>query len=297
MKTDFSNIYKKREMLTVPVLMVLAVALRFWMLGYAPFGTDSMEFYKLALRNQSIVEFWKNPPWMNQIPLNETLSLLMVKIGLPATPFVVRLPFAVMGVLALFFVWRFARLRFGAGAALLVLLLAVFNPYQIYFSRTAYHYSGAICWSAALFLGFWSMLEFFQRNEAPRIKQLMWWFLAAAAACHMHMSVWIVAGLQGLLLLVFGFRLKGSDRRRFLTKFSVGAVLLGLLMFRWILRAVQEVLKVSGENGGGQKGASASAEFSRLLPAYFAGENSFAVALLFVFFAHLYYFFRSDFFC
>jgi hypothetical protein len=58
---------------------------------------------------------------MNQIPLNETLSLLMVKAGLPATPFVVRLPFALMGVLALFFVWRFVRGRFGSSVALLVL--------------------------------------------------------------------------------------------------------------------------------------------------------------------------------
>lgn len=283
MKPDFFNVCKKRETLTVLALMVLAVGIRFWMLGYAPFRSDTMNFYQAALRGQSIVELWKNPPWMNQIPLGETLSLLMLKTGLPATPFVVRLPFALMGVLALFFVWRFARRWFGSGAALLTLLLAVFNPYQIYFSRTAYYYSGVVCWSAALFLAFWSIRETLQRNESPNIKQLTLWFLAAAAACHMHMSVWIVVGLQGMMIFVFGFRLIGPDRKCFLLRLSTGAVLLGILMLRWGIRAVQEILKVSGEHGTGHIGSPAGPEFLRLLPAYFAGENIFAIALLLIF--------------
>lgn len=285
MKTDFSNVYKKREMLAVLFLIILAVAFRFWLLGSAPFRSDTMEFYKLALRNQNIIELWKNPPWVNQIPLNETLSLLLVKAGLPPTPFVVCLPFALMGILALFFVLRFACRWFGTGAALLTLLLAAFNPYQIYFSREAYHYSGAICWSAALFLAFWSIKETMQRNETPTKKQLGLWFLAAVAACHMHMSVWVVAGLQGLLMLIPGFKLKGEERSRFFVPFSVGAVIFGALMLRWIIRAVKALLIVSGEHGTGQLGASAGSEFLRLLPAYFAGENIFAVALLLVFFA------------
>ncbi len=269
-------------LLSILCLFLTGVFFRFWMLGAAPFRSDTMEFYKLALRNQNIVEFWRNPPWMNQIPLNETLSLLLVKAGLPPTPFVVCLPFALMGVLALFFVWRFARRWFGAGAALLTLLLAVFNPYQIYFSREAYHYSGAVCWSAALFLAFWSIKETLQRNEAPTKKQLGLWFLAAVAACHMHMSVWVVAGLQGLLLLIFGLRLKGADRNRFLLQFSVGGLLLGAVMGRWVFRAVKMTLDFS-QSGAKQLGTDARAEFIRLLPAYFAGENMFAVVLLLIF--------------
>jgi len=265
------------------ILFASGALLRIQMLGDAPFRSDTMEFYKLALRNQNIIELWKNPPWVNQIPLNETFSLLLVKAGLPPTPFVVCLPFALMGILALFFVWWFARRWFGAGAALLTLLLAAFNPYQIYFSREAYHYSGAVCWSAALFLAFWSIKETMQRNEAPTKKQLGLWFLAAVAACHMHMSVWVVAGLQGLLLLISGFKLKGEERSRFFIPFSVGAVIFGALMLRWLIRAVKALLIVSGEHGTGQLGASAGPEFLRLLPAYFAGENIFAVTLLLVF--------------
>ena len=268
----------------VAVLLATGAALRFFMLAFAPFRADTMNFYMLACKNQNMMELWRDYPWMNQIPLNEAFVLALIKIGLPATPFVVRLPFAAMGILALFFVWRFAQRWFGAGAALLVLLLAVFNPYQLYFSRTAYYYSGSICWSAALFLAFWSIKETLQRNESPGKKQLALWFLAAVVACHMHMSVWIVVGLQGLLLLIFGFKLKEKDRTGFFVTFSVGAVLLGAVMSRWVFRAVKMTLEVSrGE--AHQLGASADHEFLRLLPAYFAGENIFALALLLSFIA------------
>ncbi|MBM4153218.1 MAG: hypothetical protein FJ220_06830, partial [Kiritimatiellaceae bacterium] len=270
----------KFEVVALLLLFILAAVFRFWMLGYASFGTDSMEFYKLAKIGQSIGEIWRNPPWLNQIPLNETFSLIMVKIGLPATPFVVRLPFAIMGVMAVFFVWKLARRWFGPGAALSVLLLAVFNPYQIYFARTAYHYSGALCWSAAMFLIFWSIWESFRRKEAPSGKDLTLWFLAAVVACHMHMSVWVVAGLQGLLMLIYGLKLK-TNRTRFLGAFSLGSVLLTALMARWLIRAVQEVIKNS-VGGGHHTGSSAKSEFLRLLPAYFAGENLAAFILLLV---------------
>ncbi|MDD5677771.1 MAG: glycosyltransferase family 39 protein [Kiritimatiellae bacterium] len=263
----------------------VAVFFRFWLLGLSPFKADTMEFYKLALRNQSLVELWKNPPWMNQIPLNETLSLLMVKAGFLATPFVVRLPFAVMGILALFFVWRFARRWFGAGAALLTLLLAVFNPYQLYFSRAAYHYSGAICWSAALFCAFWAIKEHLQNGRLPSLSTWLGWFLAAALACHMHLSTWMVVSLQALLIFIFGFLAFGKrpeERRRFLVSFFTGVVLLGAVMSRWVFRAVKEVAQNS-IGGGHHFGFDAKTEFARLLPAYFAGENIFAVILLFIF--------------
>jgi hypothetical protein len=285
MKNTPRTLTEKYIFSIVLILIGLSFVFRFWMLGVASFGTDSVEFYKMSLRGQSILELWRNPPWMNQIPLNETLSLLMVKVGLPATPFIVRLPFAVMGVLALFFVWRFARRWFGTGPALLTLLLAVFNPYQLYFSRTAYHYSGAICWSAALFMVFWAIHESIRKKEPPDKTQLVLWFLAAITACHMHMSAWIVVGLQGFLLLLFGFRLKEGARNRYLLRFLIGTGLLGALMSRWFIRAVQEVLRVSGENGTGHLGVNAGSEFLRLLPAYFAGENIFDVALLLIFIA------------
>jgi hypothetical protein len=284
MKMQLLNIRKYKTLVAAVLLFLVGSASRFWLLGYSPFKADTMNFYQAALRGQSIIELWKNPPWMNQIPLGETLSLLLVKAGLPATPFVVRLPFAVMGVLTLFFIWKFARRWFGAGTALMVLLLAVFNPYELYFSRSAYYYSGAVCWSAALFLAFWSIKESLCKKEQPEIKQIVLWFFFATLACHMHMSVWVVAGLQGALLFVFGWNLSRADRTRFFIRFFTGGVLLGAVMSRWIFRAVKMTLDVSrGE--AQQIGSNASSEFLRLLPAYFAGENIFAVALLLVFIA------------
>lgn len=276
---------EKTAGLFVVALFVCGVFLRLWMLGHAAFGADNMEFYKLALQNQNIIEFWKNPPWLNQIPLNETFTLLLIKVGLPATPFVVRLPFALMGIFALFFVWQFARKRAGAPAAALALLLAVFNPYQLYFSRTAYHYSGALCWSAALFCIFWSLKEKLDAGECPALRSIALWFATASLACHMHMSVWVVAGTQGALLLWIGWR--GLRRnlialKRFAIPMACGAILTGILLSPWIRRALQRVSEAS--SGGKQLlGADAASEFTRLLPAYFAGENIWAIALLAVF--------------
>lgn len=279
--------FRKHELLAVLVLLALGVALRFWMLGRAAFGTDSMEFYKLALRNQSIIEFWRNPPWMNQIPLNEILSLLMIKVGLPATPLVVRLPFAVMGVLALLAVWWFARRWFGSGPALATLLLAAFNPYQIYFSRTAYHYSGAICWSAAMFLAFWHTREALHRHERPPLKFLSFWVVTAILACHMHMSVWPVAAIQGVVLLgssCLNLRSDKTLRMRWCLHLVGAFLVLGLFMIRWVLRALN---MVQGVASGTQKflGHDLGSELLRLFPAYFAGENVYAVAALVVCFA------------
>lgn len=266
--------WKKVEPLVAGFLLIAAFFLRFWKLGASPFRADTMEFYKLALRGSGLVELWQNPPWLNQIPLNETFSLFLVYMGLPATPFVVRLPFAVMGFLAVVFIWQLARRQFGAVAGVMVLLFAALNPYEIYISRMAYHYAGATCWSAAMFLGFWALWKRTGSGETPSWKTWGWWYAAAILACHMHMSVWVVAGVQGLLLMMRGFG-RGIDRKRYFIPLVVGALVSLLALSRWLFRALKMVAEETQ-----QLGADAGSEFIRLLPAYFAGENGVAVLLL-----------------
>lgn len=262
----------------ISVLFIGGGLLRLQMLGRAPFPADEIEFYKMALRNQSIVELWQKPPWVNQIPLNETLTLLMVKVGLPPTPFVTRLPFAIMGCLTLVFMWTFARRFFGLGAACVVLLLAVLNPYQLFYARTAYHYAGATCWSAAMFFSFWQIRARLTNGESPLLRQMVLWLLVAVLACHMHMSVWIIVGLQGVFLVLIGFWSLKHDRtarNRFLSWTIASGGVLALIMSRWIYRALKMIV-----NGDEQVGGSAREELIRLFPAYFAGENMLAVLLL-----------------
>lgn len=265
------------------LLFGIAICVRLWALGASAFGADNMEFYRLALQNQNILDFWKDPPWLNQIPLNETFSLLLVKIGLPATPFVVRLPFAFMGILAVLFIWLFARRHAGAFAATVILILAVVNPYQIYFSRTAYHYSGAITWSAALFGIFWLVKEHLQNNQLPPRRLVIAWFAVALLACHMHMSVWALCALQGILLLGYGWlglKQESAQFKRFGIWLCVGGSLSILIMSRWIFRALQRLeLATAGQRD--LVGEDATGEFVRLLPAFFAGETAVGTGLLF----------------
>ncbi len=274
---------KKPLMIGALLLFGAAVFLRLWLLGFSSFGADNMEFYKLALQDQDILEFWRNPPWLNQMPLNETFSLLLVKAGLPATPFVVRLPFALMGILALYFLWLFVRRHAGEAAAGATLLIAAFNPYQLYFSRTAYHYSGAITWSAALFCVFWLVKERLENNELPSRGLVVSWFAVAMLACHMHMSVWAVGALQGILLFGYGWKGLGGNTapfRRFAIGLCVGGGASVLLLSRWIFRALQR-LDIAAEGRRELIGEDAAVEFIRLLPAYFAGERPVGVGLLF----------------
>ncbi len=273
---------KKPVLVFILFLFGVGVFLRLWLLGLSAFRADTMEFYRLALQDQSILELWKNPPYLNQIPLNETFSLLLVKAGLPATPFVVRLPFAVMGILTLFFVWLFARRHVGDIAAGATLLIAVFNPYQVYFARTAYHYSGAMAWSAVLFYVFWMLKERLENNESPSKRLVVLWFAVAMLACHMHMSVWAVGALQGILLIGFGWKgLRGNTAqfRRFAIGLCVGGGVSVLLLSRWMYRATQR-LQIAAEGRRDLIGEDAVSEFIRLLPAYFTGERLLGVALL-----------------
>jgi hypothetical protein len=260
------------------VLFGIAAFLRLWILGHAPFPADEIEFFKIVLRNQGIIDLWCNPPWLNQIPLNEIFPLLLIRAGLPATPFVTRLPFAVMGVLSLVIIWHFTRRFFSAGAALVVLILAVSNPYQLYYSRTAYHYAGATCWAAAMLLCFWSIKEALDKKCCPHIRHILLWLAATTLGCHMHMSVWVVAAMQGVLMFGLGFfalRQSRPERNRFMILAACSAVALVAVMSRWIYRAIRMILDSTE-----QLGSKASDEFIRLSPAYFAGENLPAVMLL-----------------
>ena len=265
----------------VVFLLFAGVFLRFWMLGNAAFPADELNFYKLAQWNQGIIELWQNPPWMNQIPFCETFTILLKEIGLPVSPFVTRLPFAITGVLTLLLVWYFTWRYFGTGSAMVVLIIAILNPYQLYYSRTAYYYAGATCWSAAMLLAFWTIREHVTNGRCPMVRHMVAWLIAAALACHMHMSVWVVAGVQGALMLGVGLYALRNDRRqrnRFLLLVGSTGMVLALLMSRWIYRAILEMIKVS--TSGGHLGSPVTSELTRLFPAYFAGENLLAVLLL-----------------
>ena len=278
---------KKNRIINIVLVAVLFACgsfARLWKLGASPFRADTMDFYRYALEGKSIVAFWLNPPWLNQIPLNETFTLFLIKIGLPPTAFVTRLPFAVMGILTLFLLWRFVQNRFGVGAAACVLVLAVFNPFQIYYARSAYHYAGATCWSAAMFMVFWRIRGHLVLKECPPKRLLALWAIVAILACHMHMSVWVVAGIQGLLMLVIGIAALRHNRQvliRFILSTAISGLVLAAAMSRWIYRAVLEMKRTAAS--GGHIGRPIRGVYTRLFPAFFAGENILAILLLIAF--------------
>jgi len=268
---------KRIEMVAVVFLLLLTLFLRLHLLGHSPFRADTMNFYSAALSGQSLLELWKNPPWLNQIPLSESITLVLAQLGVPVTPFFVRLPFALMGTLAVGILWWFTRSFLGRWPAITVLVLASMNPFQIYYSRMSYYYAGVILFSMLMFFCFWMIHEGLRKKTPPQRGLLIGWFAFAVIAAHMHMSVWVVIAFQGLWLLLMGLRLPKPALISYVRRMAVGVVISLLLLIRWVWRAIKMVLEDTE-----QLGHDLLSEYIQIPPQYFAGQNIPALALLVV---------------
>lgn len=224
-------------------ILLAACLLRCWHLGEAPFRADTVEFYKLSVAGQSIVELWKNPPWFNQIPVGESIALLFFQLtGLDPTPFTVRLPYALMGALTTGLLFLFVRLSLkNKGLAWLTALLALMNPYHLYISREAYHYSGVALAATIVLWLFWENWMKVRQGRTPGHGVFWGWVLAGLLACHTHMSVWAMFAAQWVLvaLAVWKNRSAAEIKVRLMSiRLGILAVLTPLVLSRWIYRAI-----------------------------------------------------------
>lgn len=233
---------RRTTMIIVVALLLVGAFVRFAELGRSPFRADTVEFYKQALADKSIVELWKNPPWYNQIPVAESINLLFHQLtGLQPTPFTVRLPFALMGWATLLLLWLWARKTVGDRVALWVLLWGAINPFHAYISRESYHYVGVAFWATMMLMAYVPLWRAAREETAPTIKQWALWFLASFAACYSHMSVWSIFAAQWLILAVEFLKRRSENtpalKQRWGGLIAVGAVL-ALTLSRWIYRAL-----------------------------------------------------------
>ena len=60
----------------IAAFLIGAAFLRFIALERAPFRADELNMHMAVERGQSLVELWRDPPWKNQIPSAETLSMV-----------------------------------------------------------------------------------------------------------------------------------------------------------------------------------------------------------------------------
>jgi hypothetical protein len=268
----------------IPLIGFIAVAslaffVRFHDLGRAAVRSDEINFLNLAQRGHSVADLWKNPPWMNQIPLADSIAVMWhwIRSGAPNER-TVREPFALIGWLTVLGSSWWLMKRGGASAGLLVGLWMGLLPFHVYQSREAYYYVVVMAFSAGLVLHSTDSIERLWRGQALTWKSHALWTVWAVLTCLTHMSTWVVAGMLWLLIALAGAKkLSGAARRNHGIGMAVSAVTVAAFTIRWIFRALQEMQKVSQADG--HLGASFGWVGPRVLPFFTAGANALGVSL------------------
>jgi hypothetical protein len=254
--------------------LLAAFFLRFHGLSRGATRSDEMNFLSYVVRGQTLSDLWRNPPWMNQIPLADSLPILWGRLfSLAPDEGMIRQPFAVLGFLTVAFccgwIWR----RRGAGLALLLGVWMGMAPFHLYHSREAYYYTLVMFASAGMMLRSADLLAQLRAGVSLRPRLYAEWFAWTLLACMAHMSVWVVAGLCWASVGVAGWRaLPKKEQARHLLAVGGLAVLMALCMSRWVYRAVDEIAR-SRINPDVLIGNAFDWAGPRVLPVFMGGMN------------------------
>ncbi len=263
--------------IVVLAVLPLAAWLRFADLGRATVRADEITLLEQVARGQSVLDLWRNPPWMNQIPFVDTFTMIWngLRPG-PPDERTVREPYAILGTLTVIGVAAWLSRRRGLAAAMLVGVWMSLLPYHLYQSREAYYYVAAMALAGGMTLQTVDMLVRLRDGEVPSLTAYAAWTAWAVGTCLTHMSTWVVALACWDLLLATGFRsVLKPRRRRHIGLMAAAAAVIGLVMQRWVWRAVAEALNPM--QGGGHIGLPFAWVAPRVLPFFTAGDNAFGV--------------------
>lgn len=270
------------------LIVGMAVAVRLHDLSRTPTRTDEMNFVSGVARNISLLELWKNPPWLNQMPLADSLPVVWARVTGQTFPedvpqrlevyesellSVTRQPFAWLGALTVMmcmvWMWR----RRGAIPALLLGVWLGLLPFHVYHSREAYYYAVTMLGAAGLALRSVDLLTDLKKGLVPGLWRYVEWALWLWLTCMGHMSAWIVAAYTGLLILVVLVRdVSRAVRLRQFVYFGVVMTLFLAAMSRWIYRAVIEMVRAA-EAATTHIGYSFQWVAPRVVPFFLAGAN------------------------
>jgi len=254
-----------------------AAAIRFIDLGRAAVRSDEINFLEYAARGQSLVALWRDPPWLNQIPLADSFAIIWhwFRPG-PPTEQTVREPFALLGTLTVAGVAVWLARRRGLAAGVFVGVWMGLLPFHVYQSREAYYYVVVMAAAAGMTLCTADLLARLRAGEALPPKAYATWTAWTALTCMTHMSTWVVAATCWLLLSGIGFRsLAVPARHKHAIGMAVSAVVIAACMNRWVWRAIGELKRVS--DGTGHIGGEFAWVAPRVLPFFTAGANAFGV--------------------
>ncbi len=268
--------------LAAVAVLALAGWVRLADLGHTATRADELNMLNYAGGATTLTKLWTDPPWLNQIPLVDSIPVVWARLqpGRTVDEAFTREPFALLGLLTVVFCTGWMRRRRGLGAGLLLGLWLALLPFHVYHSREAYYYVVTMFFAAGMLLRGADFMARLRGGGELKARQYGEWTVWTLLACLAHMSAWAVAGIAWLLLLIAGWRgLLGGARRRHGAAMAWVAVGLAAGMSRWIFRAFLEMQRTAADPMG-HIGADFGLVGPRVLPFFVGGANGVGVALL-----------------
>lgn len=131
-------------------ILLLALALRIYHLGSLPFEQDELYTMRDA-RDFGESAVASGGPGIRGRPLYYLLQHALLAL-FPATPFLLRFPALIFGLLGVWVTWLVGRREFGTAAAAVAALLVAISPWHLYASQFARYWTLVYLLAALLYL-------------------------------------------------------------------------------------------------------------------------------------------------
>ena len=265
--------------LVLVAVLFAAALLRFIDLGRSAVRADEMNFLVEVSQGLSLLDRWRTPPGLDQIPLADSVAIIWHWFR-PGTPdeHSLREPFALIGCLTVagVAVWLYRRRGFSAAAILGVWLGLL--PFHVHQSREAYYYVVVMAVSAGMTLHTVDLFVRLRRGDVLTTKDYLIWFAWTVLTCLSHICTWVIAALCWVLLVWAGLAsCPIPQAKRHAAAMAGCAAAISLIMIRFVLRAVEHVQRAS--HGDGPIGGDFWWVAPRVIPFFTSGANAIGVTI------------------
>ncbi|MFZ2663939.1 MAG: glycosyltransferase family 39 protein [Patescibacteria group bacterium] len=212
-----------KENIQLIILLFVAFVLRFINLGYSDFQGDEIKALYLPLPGQPFFEYIMD---QRKGPVQFIITYLL-KIVDPMynNQFLIRLPFAIAGFLAVYFFFRFVEMHFGKKIAFYASFFMATNGFFVAFSRIVQYQSFVILF-AILSLYFLSLAS---KNEKYNIKGIYLGLIFWALSILSHYDGVFIAPFVFYLLFKW-FKDTDISKKQKITHFIISGVLSSFLL-------------------------------------------------------------------
>jgi len=197
-----------------------AAFFRLYHLGAPAFRADTMIFLDFARQPLGPAEFFTQ--WTTTLGMNKTgqfpfavawLKAFLKITGAEITPFAVRLPSAIWGILAVLAVYGAGRVLSGNAFALFAAALFALDPFHIGVSREAYFYPPLVCGSAFLLWAVFLQIETIRDESSLPLRFYVLLATGFFLTTYAQPSSWPMAFMAALAILWFQVKVSLQKRR------------------------------------------------------------------------------------